>query len=880
MELFYFIIMSCFLLNTVLDTGAGEDSLAEPDVPPCKQPHPPANGSVQVWGQGYLLEYSCDVGLVPVGPTFASCNQQTKRWSVGRPVCVAKGCPDPEPLSNGRLYFDHGGTVVIATCLPGYRMTGSRVNYCDGFRWQGFSIRCRARFPPRAGRRQAYETDNSTTTPSPDSNLAKHVLDADNTCYLRFTEPPKVANANVKIEYRFNPVRKQWILLANFTCDKGYRLVDQHTSYYYCKDYAWVAEEAPMCEPDTEAVEPCKINNGGCSHICVDHSGGRYHCECPRGYALGRMLARCFDINECKLDNGGCNQTCSNTEGSFLCSCEPGYVASGQDCLDVDECRSDFHDHCIGTCVNVRGSYRCDCSNVPGYQDSSDQKYCVDTNECLQENGGCTSVCVNTVGSFKCKCSKKGYTLDTNGKDCVDVNECLRYSKTKCRHGVCENLDDGYRCICDAGFRSTASGRKCVDVDECKEHTGGCNQVCVNVPGDFYCSCNAGFDIGKDNLTCEDINECGIGNGGCEDVCINTAGSYLCECSMGMKVISEDRHSCVFCDEKKFYDSATSACVPCPPHSVVDDSSNATSVSHCHCIDGFEKQQGFCDDVDECIQDKLQCNHLCHNTHGSAYCSCHSGYLLENQTRCVDIDECFEERSFCEQNCTNSDGSFSCACMQGYSLSADGRECIDIDECFEDDIECEQLCINTPGGAHCECTKGYTLSNDNQTCNDNDECEAGTHVCADVCINTPGSYSCECQDYGLKLSWDLASCSDINECMEGENSCSSQCINTYGSYTCGCDSPGYRLSSDQSACEDINECEDPSTNKCDDICVNVPGSYHCTCNLGHALVSFNRCDECSRNSYRDDTEIECRACPTGFYTEQRGSTSIDDCKKV
>ncbi|WAQ97975.1 FBN3-like protein [Mya arenaria] len=574
----------------------------------------------------------------------------------------------------------------------------------------------------------------------------------------KLLEPPKVANANVKIEYRFNPVRKQWILLANFTCDKGYRLVDQHTSYYYCKDYAWVAEEAPMCEPDT--------------------------------------------------------------------------------------------------------------------------------NECLQENGGCTSVCVNTVGSFKCKCSKKGYTLDTNGKDCVDVNECLRYSKTKCRHGVCENLDDGYRCICDAGFRSTASGRKCVgtvitcmvDVDECKEHTGGCNQVCVNVPGDFYCSCNAGFDIGKDNLTCEDINECGIGNGGCEDVCINTAGSYLCECSMGMKVISEDRHSCVFCDEKKFYDSATSACVPCPPHSVVDDN------------------------VDECIQDKLQCNHLCHNTHGSAYCSCHSGYLLENQTRCVDIDECFEERSFCEQNCTNSDGSFSCACMQGYSLSADGRECIDIDECFEDDIECEQLCINTPGGAHCECTKGYTLSNDNQTCNDclyslifaissgcafqtiafvdNDECEAGTHVCADVCINTPGSYSCECQDYGLKLSWDLASCSDINECMEGENSCSSQCINTYGSYTCGCDSPGYRLSSDQSACEDINECEDPSTNKCDDICVNVPGSYHCTCNLGHALVSFNRCDECSRNSYRDDTEIECRACPTGFYTEQRGSTSIDDCKKV
>ena len=32
------------------------------------------------------------------------------------------------------------------------------------------------------------------------------------------------------------------------------------------------------------------------------------------------------DINECQMDNGGCEQMCTNIEGSFICSCNTGYV--------------------------------------------------------------------------------------------------------------------------------------------------------------------------------------------------------------------------------------------------------------------------------------------------------------------------------------------------------------------------------------------------------------------------------------------------------------------------------------------------------------------------------------------------------------------------
>ena len=38
-----------------------------------------------------------------------------------------------------------------------------------------------------------------------------------------------------------------------------------------------------------------------------------------------------LDYNECATSNGGCSQNCDNTDGSFQCSCNNGYL------LDSDE---------------------------------------------------------------------------------------------------------------------------------------------------------------------------------------------------------------------------------------------------------------------------------------------------------------------------------------------------------------------------------------------------------------------------------------------------------------------------------------------------------------------------------------------------------------
>ena len=33
-----------------------------------------------------------------------------------------------------------------------------------------------------------------------------------------------------------------------------------------------------------------------------------------------------LDIDECSINNGGCDEMCTNTNGSYVCSCNDGYI--------------------------------------------------------------------------------------------------------------------------------------------------------------------------------------------------------------------------------------------------------------------------------------------------------------------------------------------------------------------------------------------------------------------------------------------------------------------------------------------------------------------------------------------------------------------------
>ena len=47
------------------------------------------------------------------------------------------------------------------------------------------------------------------------------------------------------------------------------------------------------------------------------------------------ILVNCADFNECDNENNNTcheNAQCINTEGSFTCSCKPGYTGDGVNC--------------------------------------------------------------------------------------------------------------------------------------------------------------------------------------------------------------------------------------------------------------------------------------------------------------------------------------------------------------------------------------------------------------------------------------------------------------------------------------------------------------------------------------------------------------------
>lgn len=91
-----------------------------------------------------------------------------------------------------------------------------------------------------------------------------------------------------------------------------------------------------------------------CSQLC--HIGTRRRTRTVTTVAMwgGSCPYQLTETEACGSINGGCEQICHNGQ----CSCQAGYVASGNNCNDLNECSST---PCSHTCINTIGSFYCEC---------------------------------------------------------------------------------------------------------------------------------------------------------------------------------------------------------------------------------------------------------------------------------------------------------------------------------------------------------------------------------------------------------------------------------------------------------------------------------------------------------------------------------------
>ncbi|XP_068106903.1 latent-transforming growth factor beta-binding protein 4 isoform X2 [Hyperolius riggenbachi] len=113
-------------------------------------------------------------------------------------------------------------------------------------------------------------------------------------------------------------------------------------------------------------------------------------------------------------------QRCPNMESADyrnLCPEGVGFISSGQEYKDVDECKLFKPEICKGgVCLNKSPLFACYCPN--GYYYDVHRMECVDNDECQEEETCEGGRCVNTVGSYFCTCNPP-LVLDSSQRRCV-----------------------------------------------------------------------------------------------------------------------------------------------------------------------------------------------------------------------------------------------------------------------------------------------------------------------------------------------------------------------------------------------------------------------------------------------------------------------------
>lgn len=609
----------------------------------------------------------------------------------------------------------------------------------------------------------------------------------------------------------------------------------------------------------------CDVSHGICAN-----TNGSYSCGCQAGSQLSMDLRGCLDIDECNsTELNNCDHahgTCENHNFTgYACHCNHGYAWNTAACVDRNECLDAPCYPNLTICTNTEGSFVCSC--LPGYAGPGIGVPCLNVNEC--EIGydilcGAHTFCTDDVPGYHCNCTS-GYLKDNSDGTCQPINECLPTSPVShnCSLNVstCNDLpgeQGGWNCLCKTGYHQVTPFT-CADDDECALGTAGCSNhaTCFNVPGTAICTCQAGFS--GPGSQCNDIDECQLGLLSCQSHawCNNTYGSADCICNPGWTAQGVGRGANLVCSD--IDECASNLTFTCPSQSscVNHIMNNAFPNGYsCNCNAGYvlngTSQQ--CDDVNECASNQtFTCpsqsvcnNQLLNATFPNGYsCTCNAGYSMNATSQlCQDINECSINgtAALCGSNstCTNTVGSYSCGCVSGFTMNSTTHTCQDFNECSINGttVLCgsNSTCTNTVGSYSCGCVSGFTWNSTTLTCQDINECSINgtTALCGlnSTCTNTAGSFVCGCiSNYGFNAS----NVCVMNPCLNGTTICTGVNTNctmtqTQPYFSCPC-STGYTSYNGTCSvlCTDTGHtCTGSHTS-----CTNTSSTWICLCNTGY-----------------------------------------------
>ncbi|XP_056106535.1 adhesion G protein-coupled receptor E1 [Rhinichthys klamathensis goyatoka] len=123
---------------------------------------------------------------------------------------------------------------------------------------------------------------------------------------------------------------------------------------YYCicaEGFTLKSGETNFTDFNENCMSVCDIDTSICGGGTCTNSKDGQECACKSFTNYGHKQMKCTDINECADGSAVCgpNAECVNSEGSYSCTCEPGYISSnGQEIFIAEQ-----GVQCIGPTISV-----------------------------------------------------------------------------------------------------------------------------------------------------------------------------------------------------------------------------------------------------------------------------------------------------------------------------------------------------------------------------------------------------------------------------------------------------------------------------------------------------------------------------------------------